>query len=145
MTPFQKFARIFGLIYAAVGILGFFPILVQPIADTTGLDVVAGYGRLLGIFPINVTHNLVHLGLGLWGIWAAKTDIASIAFAKTNAVLLAALAVLGFIPATGMLFGLAPIYGIDAVLHAATAIVAGYFGYILPTHIHHDTPAAIHH
>ena len=131
MTQVQGFARIFGIIYIIVGILGLIPGIVQPLADTTGLSVTAGYGRLLGLFPVNLIHNLVHIGVGAWGIWAARNFLASSNFAKANAILFGLLAVLGLIPATNTLFGLAPLYGIDVVLHALTAAVAAYFGFSL--------------
>jgi predicted metallopeptidase len=132
MTQVQGFARIFGIIYVVVGILGFVPGLVQPIVDTTGLAVETGYGRLLGLFPVNLIHNLVHIGVGIWGILAARSFMASVGFAKVNAILFGILAVLGIIPATNMLFGLAPLYGIDVVIHALTAAVAAYFGFASP-------------
>lgn len=145
MAQVQAFARIFGIIYIIVGIMGFVPGLVQPITDTTGLAVEAGYGRLLGLFPVNVVHNLVHLGFGIWGVMAARDLISSTMFARINAIVFGVLALLGIIPATNMLFGLAPIYGIDAFLHGATAAVAAYFGYGLPTSAPHDTQTPIHH
>lgn len=134
MSQVQLFARIFGFIFMAVGVFGFIPVLVQPIADTSGLAVTAAYGRLLGIFPVNAVHNLVHIGLGAWGVWASQTgnETDSTLYAQANTILYGILAVLGTIPATNMLFGLAPIYGADALLHAGTALVAGYYGFVAP-------------
>jgi hypothetical protein len=132
MTQVQGFARIFGIIYVVVGILAFIPGLTQPLVDTTGLAVSAGYGRFLGLFPVNMIHNLVHLGVGIWGILAARSFMSSVAFAKVTAILFAILAILGIIPATNTLFGLAPLYGIDVVLHALTAAVSAYFGFAAP-------------
>jgi hypothetical protein len=132
MTQVQAFARIFGIIYVIVGILGFIPGIVQPLVDTTGLAVETGYGKLLGLVPVNLVHNLVHLGIGIWGILAARSFLGSINFAKANAILFGLLAILGIIPATNMLFGLAPIYGLDVVIHALTAAVAAYFGFASP-------------
>lgn len=134
MTQVQAFARVFGIIYVIVGIMGFLPGLVSPLVDTTGLAVTTGYGRLLGIFPVNLMHNIVHIGVGIWGILAARDFLMSVGFAKVNAVLFGILAVLGIIPATNMLFGLAPLYGSDVVIHAATAAVAAYFGFAAPAH-----------
>jgi hypothetical protein len=134
MTQVQGFARIFGIIYVVVGILAFVPGLVQPLVDTTGIVVETGYGRFLGLFPVNLIHNLVHLGLGIWGILAARSFMGSVAFAKASAILLGLLALLGIIPATSTLFGLAPLYGIDVVLHGLTAAIAAYFGFAAPAH-----------
>lgn len=82
----QSFARIFGIILVVVGLAGFVPGLVQPLIDTTGLAVETGYGRLLGLFPVNLIHNLVHLGVGIWGIMAARTFVASISFSRITAI-----------------------------------------------------------
>jgi hypothetical protein len=40
------------------------------------------------------------------------------------------LAILGLIPGTNTLFGLVPIYGHDVWLHALSALIAAYFGFV---------------
>lgn len=130
----RRFALIAGLIYLVVGILGFIPGLVHPPHAPRELMIDAGYGRLLGIFPINVIHNVVHLLIGTWGVLAWKTFGGARGFARGLAVLYGLLAVLGLIPATATLFGLAPLYSHDVWLHAGTAIVAAYFGFGPPSH-----------
>ncbi|QCF26814.1 DUF4383 domain-containing protein [Hydrocarboniclastica marina] len=125
----KKFALIFGIVYAVVGVLGFIPALVVAPELSGDLAVEAGHGWLLGIFPVNVVHNLVHLGIGIWGILAAKAFASSVFYAKANAVIFALLAILGIIPATDTLFGLVPLYGNDIWLHVLNAVVAGYFGF----------------
>jgi hypothetical protein len=42
-----------------------------------------------------------------------------------------ALAVLGAFPQTQTLFGLVPLHGYDVWLHAGTALVALYFGWVI--------------
>lgn len=128
----KKFALIFGIVYALIGIMGFIPALVTPPDVVAGLEAETGHGRLLGIFPVNVWHNLVHLAVGIWGIIAAKGFSASVTYAKVNAVVFGLLVILGIIPATNTLFGLAPIYGNDIWLHLLNTLVAGYFGFGAP-------------
>lgn len=125
----KKFALIFGIVYAVIGILGFVPGLVT--APEVPADMVGemSHGRLLGLFPVNAIHNLVHLAVGIWGIVAAKNFASAVFYAKANAVLFALLVVLGLIPATNTLFGLAPLYGHDIWLHILNAVIAGYFGF----------------
>lgn len=125
----KKFALIFGIVYAVVGVLGFIPALVVSPEMSGDMAIDAGHGRLLGLFPVNVVHNLVHLAVGIWGIVAAKSFAASVFYAKANAVVFGLLVILGLIPATNTLFGLAPIYGNDIWLHLVNAVVAGYFGF----------------
>ena len=126
----QKFALAFGILYVAVGLLGFVPGLVTP---ETGHDLAvdAGHGRLLGLFPVNLVHNLVHLGIGVWGLLASRSLGGAVGYARGLTILYGALAVLGLIPATNTLFGLAPLYGLDVALHAASALLAGYFGFVV--------------
>lgn len=133
----KKFALIFGIIYVIVGILGFIPPLVTSPEMAAGVDVQTGHGRLLGLFPVNFLHNLVHLGVGIWGIIAAKNFAHAVLFAKVTAVVFAILFILGLIPATNTLFGLVPLYSHDIWLHLISAVVAGYFGFGAPAHEPH--------
>jgi hypothetical protein len=128
----QKFALIFGIIYVAAGILGFVPGLLQAPAGDPPLVVEAGHGRLLGLFSVNVLHNIVHLIIGIWGIVAYRSVSGAVLFARSLAVFYGLLTVLGLIPATYTLFGLVPIHGYDVWLHALSAVIAAYFGFGLP-------------
>ncbi|MGZ8161359.1 MAG: FAD-dependent oxidoreductase [Methylobacter sp.] len=128
----NKVALVFGVVYIIVGLAGFIPGLVQPPDPTPTLNVDMGYGKLLGLFPVNVLHNLVHLGIGAWGVMVWRSVPASIQFARSVAIFYGLLAVLGLIPATNTTFGLIPIYGHDIWLHAASAVVLAYFGFMAP-------------
>lgn len=126
----RYFALVLGIVYAAIGVLGFVPALrTPPPAGAPDLAVAGGYGFLFGLFPVNVVHNLVHLAVGIWGIAAYATYPAARTYARALAVIFGVLAVMGFFPVLGTLFGLAPLFGHDIWLHALTAIVAGYFGW----------------
>ncbi len=125
-----KFAKIYGIVFLAVGILGFIPGIVQPPSESPALAVEWGHGLLLGLFPVNVMHNLVHILIGAWGIIAARSLAASLTYARGVAILYGVLTILGLIPATYTLFGLAPIHGHDVWLHALSSLVAAYFGFM---------------
>ncbi len=118
-------ARIFGGIYLLVGILGFIPFLSTPMGDAS----MGGMRLLLGIFPINPLHNIVHLAVGVAGLGLARSAANARVYFRTLAVVYGLLAVFGLIPATSTVFGLVPIGSWDVGLHALTAIVAGYFGW----------------
>jgi hypothetical protein len=136
----DKFALYYGALFVIVGILGFIQGLVQaPPMNAPGLAVETGYGWLLGLFAVNVMHNLVHLAIGVWGIISAKDNRKALTFARGVTIFYGVLTVLGLIPATSTLFGLAPIFGHDVWLHALSALVAGYFGYGPPAHVYHPT------
>jgi Domain of unknown function (DUF4383) len=125
----QTFARIYGIVFLVVGVGGFIPGITQP-HDHPGLTVQAASGMELWLFPVNVLHNLVHLGFGAWGLFAARTLTAARTYARVVAIAYAVLTILGLIPATNTTFGLVPIYGHDVWLHGLLALVAAYFGFM---------------
>ena len=130
----RRFAMVFGIIYLLVGIAGFIPpLLQQPAGDAPRLAVDAFHGNLLGLFPVNLVHTLVHLAIGIWGLAAAKSLGASVTYARSLAVIYGILAIMGLIPALNTMFGLAPLHGHDIWLHAGTALIAAYFGFATKT------------
>lgn len=126
----RTFALILGVIYVIAGIAGFIPALTPHTADMHPLAVDAAHGRALGLFPVNILHNIVHLAVGAWGIVGSRSLNGARLFWRGLAVFYGLLAILGLIPATNTMFGLVPIYGHDVWLHAGTALIAAYFGFI---------------
>jgi hypothetical protein len=127
----RTFALIYGLVFALVGIAGFIPPLLTP-ADTVEheLTVHQFEGNLLGLFPVNLLHNLVHLAFGAWGLLVYRNTSASIAYARAVAIIYAAFVVMGLVPQLDTVFGLVPLHGNDIWLHALLAAVAAYFGFV---------------
>jgi hypothetical protein len=126
----RNFALVFGIIYLAAGVLGFVPGLLRPAPpDAPAVSVTAFHGFLLGLFAVNVLHNLVHVAIGAWGIAASRAAWHARVYARTLAVVYGLLAVMGLFPALYTTFGLIPIHGHDVWLHAATALVAAWFGW----------------
>ena len=133
MAAVRTFALVAGVAYVAVGLLGFIPGITQPPpAGAPDLVLDAGYGYLLGLFPINVLHNLVHLAIGAWGAAAYRSFGAARLFARGLAALYGLLTVLGLLPVLNTTLGLIPIFGHDVWLHALTAAAAAYFGWAAP-------------
>ncbi|MFC4454615.1 DUF4383 domain-containing protein [Deinococcus sonorensis] len=125
----RNFARWIGIVFILVGILGFIPGITQMMTDSSDLRVDTSNGMLLGLFHVNLIHNLVHILLGLWGVASAGRTDSAVAYARGITYIYAILAVLGLIPATNTLFGLAPIGGADVGLHIVLAAIAAYFGW----------------
>jgi hypothetical protein len=129
----RTLAMIFGVLYLAAGVLGFVPGMVEPMAGDHGeLVVRENHGMLLGIFPVNAVHNAVHLLIGIWGLGAALGYSSSIMFFRGLAILYGLLGILGLIPQTQNLFGLAPLHGNDVWLHLGTALIAAIVGWGVP-------------
>jgi hypothetical protein len=127
----KRFALVIGIVYLLVGIVGFIPGFV--VAEDYGNVVIdASEGRLLGIFPVNVLHHVVHLLVGVLGLAASRSFEGSRAFARGLAIFYGLLAVMGLIPAAGLdvMFGLVPIFSHDVWLHAVTALAAAYVGWV---------------
>src|SRR4051794_29750210 len=70
-SAIQKAALAVGAVFLLVGILGFIPGVTTDYSDMS----FAGQNgaKLLGIFEVNVLHNIVHLLFGFAGIAAASS------------------------------------------------------------------------
>lgn len=125
----RYFALIIGIAFLLAGIAGFVPGLLRPATVGPPLAMEAGYGLLLGLFPVNVLHNIVHLAIGAWGVASWRSFHGARMFARSLAIIYAILAVMGLITGLNTVFGLVPLFGHDIWLHAVTAVVAAYFGW----------------
>jgi hypothetical protein len=128
----RYFALVLGIAFLLVGIMGFIPALLMQPAGMHEHDLTVtgpGHGYLLGLFHVNVLHNIVHLLFGVWGIFAYASFDASRIYARVVAISYALLTIMGLIPALNTVFGLVPIHGHDVWLHAVIALAAAYFGW----------------
>jgi hypothetical protein len=133
MKAGQQFALIIGIIFLIAGFMGFIPAAVKsPMThpDIAGLGFTTGYGYLIGLFPINRLHNLVHIIVGLLGIFSSLALGGSRLYSRGLAVFYGLLTVMGLIPFFNTTFGLIPIFGNDVWLHGIAAAIAVYFGFI---------------
>jgi len=93
------FALVIGIAFLLAGLMGFVPALrnigghVMP-----PLAVNATTGFLLGLFPVNVLHNIVHLLVGVLGIGAYSSYGAARGFSRGLAIFYLLLAIMGLIP-----------------------------------------------
>jgi hypothetical protein len=133
----RNFALIMGIAFLLVGILGFIPgitVMHDDPIETEGLRVGGpGHGQLLGLFHVNLLHNIVHLLFGIMGIAMARTYPNARLYARIVAITYGLLVILGLLPDPfNTLFGLCPIHGHDVWLHALIALAAAYFGFVVP-------------
>ena len=88
-------ARLFGIAFLLVGILGFIPgITSDAPGDFVGEDSEA---ELLGLFGVSVLHNVVHLLFGLAGLALARTWDGARLFLIGGGVVYLALWVVGLV------------------------------------------------
>lgn len=67
-----QFARLVGAVFLAVGVLGFIPGVTSNFSDITFASHESD-AELLGIFGVNILHNIVHLGFGVAGLVMANS------------------------------------------------------------------------
>jgi hypothetical protein len=124
-------ALVYGIAFLLVGTLGFVPGINVVHGDHPNLVLEGpGHGFLLGIFHVNVLHNIVHLLFGALGVACVGSFAMARGYFRFVAVAYALLAILGIFPVVQFMFGFIPIEGADVFLHAGLAVVAGYFGFI---------------
>lgn len=119
MTTVQRAAQIFGIVFILLAIVGF----ITPGGMNMG---TADAGMMMGMFHINLLHNVVHLLFGLWGLAAARSWSGAKQYATVSGAIFLVLAILGFVAPDG--FGLVPLGAKDVWLHIALAVPLLYFG-----------------
>ncbi len=115
MSTVQRVAQIFGWIFVVIAIWGFVVSGGSMEADP------AMAPKVMGLFAVNLLHNIVHLLFGVWGIMAARAPASARTYAIVAGSIYLALTILGFLTPTT--FGLIPIGGNDIWLHALIAVV----------------------
>lgn len=70
-NPVRAAAMTVGAIFLLVGILGFIPGITQNFDTITFADPDSE-AKLLGLFEVNILHNIVHLLFGIIGLAAAR-------------------------------------------------------------------------
>ena len=122
-TAVQKAALVFGIGFLAATAAGFFATgmsNMDPNPETAP--------RALGLFPVNVLHNLVHLIFGIWGVVAARSIGGARAYCRIAGAIYLVLVVVGLLSPSG--FGLVPLGGTDPWLHLALGVPLAWFGFM---------------
>lgn len=121
----KKAAGVFGIVFLVVAVLGF----LTP--GGTGMEAdPARAPHVLGLFPVNLLHNVVHLLFGLWGLAAARSWSGARSYGRAGSAIYLVLAVLGFLSPSG--FGLVPLGGHDIWLHLVLAAGLAWIGFSGP-------------
>lgn len=127
----RTFTIVIGILFLVVGVLGFIPALV--------------FGdKLLGIFAVDVMHNLIHLLVGAFGVAAYYWGRSKL-YCQVLGIVYLAVGLLGFVPALvfgDKLLGIFAVNVADNLLHLVVGAGAAYLGFapqftgrrISPTH-----------
>ena len=121
-TIIQRITTGFGLVYLLIGILGFLPGITVP----THHGPVPGEGLLLGIFAVNVVHNLAHLLLGAVLLWGGLSAARVTSVNRVMAGVFALLVVASIIAPLAEGVAINPP---DTVLHLASTVLTAVLGF----------------
>ena len=124
-STLQNLTLVFGVVFLAVGILGFIPGITTHYGDMSFAGSDSG-AKLLGLFQVSILHNIVHLLFGVAGLLAYRSFDSSRIYMLGGGVIYLALFVLG-------LFGGAdwiPANNADDWLHLGLGVVMVSIGYL---------------
>lgn len=118
----KRITMLFGAVFVVIGVLGF------TVPGGMQMGDAANAPRLLGMFPVNLLHNVVHIAIGAWGLAAGRAYASAVVYCKLVGFVYLALAVLGFVVPTT--FGLIPIGDNDIWLHCLLGVVLIAVGFM---------------
>jgi hypothetical protein len=136
-TPVQKAAVAVGVVFLAVGLLGFVPGITTHYAQLT----IAGHhsdAALLGIFNVSVLHNLVHLAFGIAGIALARTFNSARSYLIGGGIVYLVLFIYGLVIDHDSSANFVPVNDADNWLHLGLAVAMIVLGAVLGRR-HDDT------
>lgn len=115
-SPNRLLGVVFGAVYILVGILGFTATAGVGFFDTEG-------GLLLGLFEVNIFHNIVHLLIGAALLIAGLSRVK--AAKATNTVVGTAFLLLGIVGLfiLGSAANILALNGVDNVLHLGSSVI----------------------
>jgi hypothetical protein len=118
----RKAAMAVGVVFLLIGVLGFTPLAF----DSDGVK------KLLGLFEVDATHNLVHILSGLVFLVASQKGSWSRMAFQAFGVVYALVTLLGFLVGDGKVLGLFHVNGADNLLHLVLAVAFLYLGFGTP-------------
>ena len=120
-TAVQKAALAVGIVFLAVGVLGFIP------GITTNYSALAIYSHhsdalLLGIFQVSILHNIVHLLFGVAGFLLARTVSGARNYLVWGGVIYLVLFIYGLIVGQRSAANFVPVNTADDFLHLVLGV-----------------------
>jgi hypothetical protein len=116
----KTLAILFGIVFLAIGILGFVPGITKD-------------EMLLGIFMVNTVHSVIHIVSGVVFLLAGMGGAgASRMWFQIFGLIYAVVAIMGFVVGNGMIFNLISNNTADTWLHVVLAVVMLLIGFGTP-------------
>jgi hypothetical protein len=116
----KKASLAFGVVFLAIGVLGFVPALTAMNAD--------GMPLLLGLFMVGTIHNIIHLVSGIGALVGSKSNSYTKLYFQIFGAVYALVTIVGFIQGNTVL-GLIDVNLADNLLHLVIAAGALYLGF----------------
>ena len=126
----QSAALLAGIVFLAVGILGFVPGITTHYGDLSFAGHDSG-AKLLGVFQTSILQNVVHLLFGLVGIAMARSWEGARTFLIGGGVIYLVLFVYGLLAHGDSSANFIPVNSADNVLHAALGVGMIALGWVL--------------
>jgi len=124
-STLQTLTLVFGVVFGAVGILGFIPGITTHLGDLSFAGSDSG-AKLFGLFQVSILHNIVYLLFGAAGLLAYRSFDASRLYLVGGGVIYLALFVLGIFGGADWI----PANTADHWLHLGLGVVMVSIGYL---------------
>lgn len=128
--PVRTAARFVGIVFLAVGILGFVPGVTSHFGDMT----FAGHmseAKLLGLFQVSVLHNIVHLLYGVAGLALSNTASRAKLYFIVGGVIYLVLWIYGLVVGMDSSANFVPLNNADNWLHLVLGVGMILLGVLL--------------
>jgi hypothetical protein len=126
----QSAALLVGIVFLAVGILGFVPGITTHYGDLSFAGHDSG-AKLLGIFQTSILQNIIHLLFGLAGIAMARSWEGARTYLIGGGVIYLVLFVYGLFAHGNTSANFVPVNSADNVLHVALGVGMVALGFAL--------------
>ena len=115
-TAVQKAAALVGIVFLAVGVLGFIPGITTNY-DTLQFASHHSEAKLLGLFQVSILHNIVHLLFGVAGLALARTIRGAKTYLVVGGIIYLVLFVYGLAVPMDSAANFVPLNTADDILH----------------------------
>ena len=123
-------ARVVGIVFLLVGVLGFVPGLTTHYGDMSFASHHS-MAMLLGVFQVSVLHNIVHLLFGVAGLALSRSDAGARAYLVGGGVVYLVLWVYGLVIDESSAANFVPVNTADNWLHLLLGVGMIALGVVL--------------